>query len=80
MLLLFHCRSTGVDRPVKPVNVDSILALHCLNYNSDQNCIVNMSVSQRTLYKKVEEAGISTDDHTQLSKGELDDIIQSQSP
>ena len=73
---MFHCRSTGVGRPVKPINVDSILALRSLNYTWTRIASL-LDISRRTLYRRLEEAGISTDDRTQLSEGELDDIIRS---
>ena len=68
-----HCRSTGVGRPVKDVNVDSILALRSLNYTWTKIA----SLLWRTLYRRLAEADISTDDHTQLSERELDDTIRS---
>ena len=71
-----HCRSRGVGRLVKDVDVDSILALHSLNYTWTKIASL-LGISRRTLYRRLAEAGISTDDRTQLSEGELDDIIRS---
>ncbi len=34
-----------------------------------------MNVSRATLYRKLEETGINTDDHSQISDRDLDNII-----
>lgn len=58
------------------MDIDYVLELRSLNYSWTKIATV-IGISRSTLYRRLEEEGISTDDHTDLSNAELDDIIRS---
>ena len=66
----------GVGRPRKNIDIDYILELRSLNYSWTKIAAL-MEISRSTLYRKLEEEGISPNDRTHLSDAELDDIIRS---
>jgi len=58
------------------VDVDDILKLRELHYNWTKIATI-LEVSRATLYKRLEEAGVSPDDYTPLSDQQLDEVIHS---
>jgi len=69
----FCSSSSQVGRP--PVNVDTftVLQLRAINYSWSKIASL-IGVSRSTLYRKLDEAGISTSDRTMLSPGELESL------
>ena len=58
------------------VTVDEIIELRCLNYKWSKIAAL-LGISRATLYRRLEESNISSDDHTQLSDHHLDELIRS---
>ena len=69
-----HDRSKG--RPREDVRVDEILALRSLNYNWTKIASL-LNVSRSTLYRRLQENNIPTNDFDSLSDATLDEIVQS---
>lgn len=63
-----------VGRPPKPVDVDDILDLRALNYKWTKIATI-LGISRATLYRRLEDSGISPDDYTPLSDEQLDEVI-----
>lgn len=61
-------------RPRTNVVIDDIIALRALNYKWTKIALM-LNISRATLYRKLEEAGISPCDNPQLSDSDLDDIV-----
>ena len=74
--LPLHRTISEAGRPRKLVSIEDILELRALNYNWTKIAIM-LDISRATLYRRLEEAGISADDRTPLSNTELDGIITS---
>ena len=53
-----------------------VMDLRALNYSWSKISKI-LGISRSTLYRKLEEAGISSDDHTLISNHELDEVIRS---
>ena len=66
----------GPGRPRTHVEIQDILDLRRLNYKWTKIAEI-LQVSRATLYRRLEEAGIRTDDRTVLTDQQLDDIIRS---
>jgi len=64
-----------LGRPKKDVTVDDILSLRQLNYSWKKICDL-LHISRSTLYRRMQESGISVDDYAKLSESSLDKIIQ----
>ena len=62
-------------RPKKDVTVEDILSLRQLNYSWKKICDL-LHISRSTLYRRMQESGISVDDYAKLSESSLDKIIQ----
>lgn len=58
------------------VDVDDVLELRALHYNWTKIATI-LEVSRATLYRRLEEAGVSPDDYTPLSDQQLDEVIHS---
>ena len=58
------------------MDVDDILELRALHYKWTKIASI-MGISRATLYRRLEEAGISPDDDTPLSDQQLDEVIRS---
>lgn len=63
-----------VGRPRADVSIERILDWRKLNYKWSKIAQL-MNISRSTLYRRLEEAGVSTDDRTQLSADEVDELI-----
>jgi len=68
--------SPRVGRPPVNVDLDTVMDLRALNYSWSKISKI-LGISRSTLYRKLEEAGISSDDHTLISNHELDEVIRS---
>lgn len=77
-MIIFLRRSVvkKVGRPVKEVDVNTILELHAFNYTWSKVAEI-LNISRATFYGTLEKAGVSTDDRTYLSDADLDDLIRS---
>ena len=64
-----------MGRPKKDVSVDDIISLRQLNYNWKKISVL-LQISRSTLYRRMEESGVSIDDYTKLSKTSLDKIVK----
>ena len=73
---MFYRTLSEVGRPRKYVSIEDILELRALNYNWTKIASM-LDISRATLYRRLEEAGISTNDKTPLSDEELDRIVSS---
>ena len=62
-------------RPKKDVTVDDIISLRRLNYSWKKISDL-LQISRSTLYRRMEEGGVSVDDYTLLSDTSLDKIIK----
>lgn len=69
-------RSPKVGRPRAHVDVDDILELRALHYKWTKIASI-LGISRATLYRRLDEAGISPDDNTPLSDQQLDEVIVS---
>ena len=68
--------SPTVGRPRIDVSIEDILELRKLNYKWTKIASM-LNISRATLYRRLEDAGISPHAQTPLSEQQLDDIIQS---
>ena len=69
------CRSESkVGRPSKDVDIDKILELRSLNFKWTKIASI-LDISRATLYRRLEENGIPTNDQTPLSEQELDEVM-----
>ena len=57
------------------VQIDDILQLRRLNFKWTKIASI-LNISRFTLYRRLEEAGISQKDYTELSDQQLDEVIQ----
>ena len=73
-MMLHTCRSVG--RPLIDVSIDAILELRALNYKWTKIATL-LNISRATLYRRLQDAGISTNDQTVLSDHQLDEIVRS---
>jgi len=74
---LFHKTSSSeIGRPRKCVYIEDILELRALNYNWTKIASM-LDISRATLYRRLEEAGISANDNTLLSDVQLSEIVSS---
>ena len=55
--------------------MESVLELRSLNYSWTKIASI-IDISRSTLYRKLAESGISTNDYSNLSPNQLDDIIK----
>ena len=58
------------------MTVDEIIEPRCLNHKWSKIAAL-LGISRATLYRRLEESNISSDDHTQLSDHQLDELIRS---
>ena len=63
-------------RSAKEVDINAILELRAFNYTWSKIAEI-LDISQATLYRRLEKAGVSTDNRTYLSDADLDDVIRS---
>ena len=73
-MLCFLYRNVG--RPKTDVDVQSIMQLRRLHYSWTKIANI-LGISHATLYRRLEGAGISTDDGSHLTNAELDSVISS---
>ena len=66
------CRSRG--RPRAKADVDDILKLRCLHYEWTKIASI-LGISRATLYRRLEEEGISPNDYTPLTDDQLDEVV-----
>ena len=65
-----------MGRPAKEVDINAILELRAFNYTWSKIAEI-LDICRAPAYRRLEEAGVSTDDRTYLSDAELDDVIRS---
>ena len=70
--LFYRCQG----RPRKYATITDILALRALNYKWNKIAAI-LEISRATLYRRLEENGVSPDDRTQISDSTLDSIVRS---
>lgn len=68
--------SLRYGRPPVDVSLTAILDLRRLNYTWSKISSI-LGISRSTLYRRLEEAGISPTDNTPLSNGQVDEIVVS---
>ena len=73
-IIIFLHREPGCPRI--NLSMESVTDLRALNY-SWSKIASQLNVSRSTLYRRLKEAGISTDDYVDISPNELDDVIKS---
>ena len=56
------------------MDVDDILELRALHYKWTKIATI-LGLSRATLYRRFEEVGVSSDDYTQVSDEQLDEVI-----
>ena len=56
--------------------MDEVMELRALNYNWTKIAAI-MNISRATLYRKLNEAGISTNDYSQVTNQQLDELVAS---
>ena len=66
----------SVGRPKKEAEIEWIMELRALNYTWTKIASM-LDISRATLYRRLKDAGISSDDRFHLSDVELDDLIRS---
>ena len=78
--MYFWCRVPETEEPLlgRPrldVTIDDILALKRLNYSCTKIARI-LNVSRQTLYRRIEECGISIKRFTEISPSELDHVLE----
>ena len=68
--------SNEAGRPRLKVNVDEILQLRAMNFKWNKIASI-LGISRATLYRRLDEAGITPTDYSELSDQELDDVVMS---
>ena len=68
--------SNEAGRPRLEVNVDEILQLRAMNFKWNKIASI-LGISRATLYRRLDEAGITPTDYSELSDQELDDVVMS---
>ena len=68
------CRST-TGRPRADISANDILEWRKLNFSWSEIARM-LGISRSTLYRRLNEAGVATDDHTPLSNHQLDRVIE----
>ncbi len=63
-----------IGRPTLDVDISEVEALRELNFSWTKIADI-LGVSRATLYRKVEESGVSTNDRSTISDGNLDNIV-----
>ena len=56
------------------MDINNILELRALNYKWTKIATI-LGLSRATLYRRLEEAGVSSNDYTQVSDEQLDEVI-----
>lgn len=75
LLMSFLLSSPRVGRPPVQVDLNVVTSLRALNYSWSKISRI-LGISRSTLYRKLDEAGISSQDHSPLSDRELDQVIR----
>ena len=76
VILLQEWWTTGVqNRPKMDVDIQEILALRALHYTWTKISEI-VKISRSTLYRRLHDAGISTDDYLSISPTKLDEVIK----
>ena len=65
----------SIGRPKIDVEIGEVQSLRALNY-SWKKISELLGISRSTLYRRMNEAGISTDDYTDISPNNLDGVVQ----
>ena len=65
---------SAVGRPRLDVDLNDILELRKLNYTWTKIAAI-LGISRSTLYRRLEQGGVSPDDHTPLTDQQLDEVI-----
>ena len=63
-----------MGRPKLDVDIEDIIALKALNYGWTKIALI-LGISRSTLYRRLNEEGISSDSYTELTSAELDEVV-----
>ena len=56
------------------VDIEDIIALKALNYGWTKIALI-LGISRSTLYRRLNEEGVSSDSYTELTSAELDEVV-----